>query len=138
MKRLQQPDGSFPWYSLGWSLAGLFFLLANGCADDGAKQKLEFGQQTVERGLAAWKAGKKPGDLKSAEAPIDFFDDDWNQSAKLIGYTIQESFIEPSDETARCSVLLQVQYENKPLRQVRCAYQIVTEPAVAVARDPMS
>ena len=138
MQRLRDADWSFRWYSLGWIIAGLFLLLAGGCSNDGAKQKLEFGQQTVERGLEAWKAGKKPADLKSAAAPIDFFDDDWNQSAKLIGYTIQESFIEPSDGTARCSVLLQVQYGNKPPRQVRCAYQIVAEPAVAVARDPMS
>jgi len=121
------------------ALAVLGALMVTGCGPSEVQQKLDFAQQTVKESLEAWKGGGSPEDLKSSDSPVEFYDDDWLAGAKLIDFEIGKVFLEPSDQTARCSVILTVQRRKKKASvKVGCTYQVVAEPAVVVARDPMS
>jgi hypothetical protein len=115
-------------------IVGLTF---SGCSDREAQQKIEFAESTVQRGLEFWQQGGKPAELEAESEPIEFFDDDWNRSAKLVDFEITQTYME-SDGTARCAVLLNVKYGKKEPVKVKCTYQIVTDPKVIVARDPMA
>ncbi len=112
-------------------------LAVAGCSDGKDLQKVEFASSTVQRALESWKQGAKPVDLRSAADPVDFHDDDWDRSAKLVDFEIRQTYME-SDGTARCAVSLTVQYGKKVPVKVKCTYQIVTEPEVIIGRDPMS
>ena len=123
---------NFRWFTT------LFLLLSCcGCSDNGKQAKLEFGEQTVREGLEVWKQGGQPSDLEARENPIEFHDDDWDVSAKLLEYEIQQSFVD-NDGWPRCLVKLKVQRGPDDPVEVRCAYQIISEPKVVVGRDPMS
>lgn len=108
-----------------------------GCGDSTDQKKIDSAKQIVAQGLDAWKAGQEMESLKSLEVPIDFYDDDWKKSAALVEYELGDSWVEV-DGTARCSVRLKVQYPGEEAREVVCSYQIVEEPGIKVARDPMS
>lgn len=108
-----------------------------GCSDQVAEEKINFAKQTVETALKTWQQGGKPEDLEQGTEPIEFHDDDWDRSARLIEYELRQSYME-TDGTARCAVRLKVQTDQKSPREIECTYQIVTEPKVIVARDPMS
>ena len=117
----------------------LAVLLVAGCSNRQVQQKLKFAEQTVQQSLEEWKSGGSPADLKLAEPPVDFHDDDWRAGAKLIDFEIRKIYLEPSDQTARCSATLTIQRRNeKTSSEVKCTYQVVSEPEVIVARDPMS
>lgn len=112
-------------------------VLVAGCGNREEQQKIEFASATVQHALTIWKQGGKPAALRSETEPIEFYDDDWDRSAKLLDYEIRQTYME-SDGTARCAVLLTVQFGRKPAVQVKCTYQIVTEPKVIIGRDPMA
>jgi len=112
-------------------------LLIAGCVNTEEQKKLEFARTTVEHALEAWQQGSKPAELESETEPVEFFDDDWNRSAKLLEFEIGQTYME-SDGTARCAVVLTVKRGKKAAVKVNCTYQIVTKPKVIVARDPMA
>lgn len=115
----------------------IIFLFVVGCSGSDEQAKLDFGEQTVRDCLETWKQGGLPSDLQSREVPIEFHDDDWELSAKLLNYEVQESFVD-HDGSARCLVKLKVQRGSASPVEVRCAYQIISEPKIVVGRDPMS
>lgn len=107
-----------------------------GCGPSEEQNKLEFAKSTVQRALDAWKNGETPTQLANATDPIEFYDDDWQQSGRLLDYEIRQLYMN-SDGTARCAVTLQVQYGNRSPMEVKCIYQVVADPRVRAARDPM-
>jgi hypothetical protein len=119
-------------------LSALVFLTAVGCGTPQERIILEQGTSLVEQSLRAWQDKKKPEDLKGGTPSISFFDDDWNRQATLLDYEILELFVEPTDGKARVGVLLKIRQANGRESQVRCAYQVVVEPEIVIARDPMS
>jgi hypothetical protein len=120
--------------------AGLILacLVISGCGNGEEQAKIDFAKSTVQRSLESWKLGSQPADLQTGSEPVEFYDDDWERSAKLLDFEIRQTYIEPSDGTARCEVLLTVKYPKQEAIKVRCAYQVVTDPNVKVARDPMA
>lgn len=118
-------------------LTGVLVSLLVGCGDQVGKAKMEAAEKMVRQGLEKWKAGADIKSTRSMDVPIEFYDDDWEASAKLINFEILNVFME-SDGTARCSVSLKVQYEDQEPKDVQCAYQIVDDPKIKIARDPMS
>ncbi|QEG23980.1 hypothetical protein MFFC18_38850 [Mariniblastus fucicola] len=112
-------------------------LLLTGCGNNEDQMKMEFAEATVKQSLEAWQQGKKPAELEAEEEPVRFFDDDWNLSNKLLDFEIRKTYME-SDGTARCAVTLTVQDRQGKRNEVKCTYQIVSDPKVVVARDPMS
>jgi hypothetical protein len=129
----------FPKLKLTVRYFGLLFVCftVTGCGDSEEQQKINFARSTVERGLECWKQGGKPAEVQTESEPVRFFDDDWERSAKLIDFEIIQTYLE-SDGTARCAVLLTVKYGKKEPVQVKCTYQIVTDPKIIVGRDPMA
>jgi hypothetical protein len=120
-----------------WNLLLSMLLLLGGCSNGDKQARLEFGEQTVRDCLEVWKKGGQPADLQASENPIEFHDDDWDASAELLDYEIQQSFVD-HDGSARCLVKLKVQRGSAGPVEVRCAYQIIREPKIIVGRDPMS
>lgn len=112
--------------------------LMPGCNNPSEKLILDQGRSLVEQGLQAWMDKKSPDDLKSLTPSITFFDDDWNRKAELLSYEFDEPFIEPSDGTARIVVFLKIREASGRQADVRCAYQVVVDPEIVIARDPMS
>jgi hypothetical protein len=129
----------FPTKNLMMRCSG--FLLAcvmlAGCGNNENQQKIEFASLTVQHALETWKQGGKPVELLSETVPVEFYDDDWDRSAKLLDFEIRQTYME-SDGTARCAVSLTVKYGKKAPVQVKCTYQIVTEPKIIIGRDPMA
>lgn len=117
---------------------GLACLLLGGCGNKEDQQKIEFASSTVQHALESWKAGSQPAELREGAAPVEFHDDDWERSAKLLDFEILNTYVEPSDGSARCTVMLTVKQDGRTSVQVKCTYQVITEPHVIVARDPMA
>jgi hypothetical protein len=115
----------------------ILLLFIAGCSSDDKQAKLDFAAQTVRDCLEVWKQGGMPAELRARDVPVEFHDDDWDASAKLLNYEIQESFVD-NDGSARCVVKLKVQRGSASPVDVRCAYQIISEPKIIVGRDPMS
>lgn len=75
--------------------------------------------------------------LDSPQA-IEFFDDDWNRSANLVEYSVQQTYYE-TNGTPRCAVDLVIKVGEQPPEQVRVTYEMVNkEGRLVIARDPMS
>lgn len=111
-------------------------LVVTGCGGEGQK-KIDFARTTVQRALETWQQGGTRAQLLEAQESIEFYDDDWERSAKLADFKIRKTYLE-SDGTARCAVTLTVKYGKRKPVVVNCTYQIVTEPNVIAARDPMA
>lgn len=108
-----------------------------GCQKQPGQEKMAKAKEIVTKGLSSWKSGEDIKSLRSLEEPIEFYDDDWEKSAKLVDFEVKQTFME-SDQSARCSVVLKVQYEGEDPKEVQCTYQVVDDPKIKVARDPMS
>ncbi len=110
-----------------------------GCGDGGAQQKLmDDAQKSVETALDVWRSGEKPASLLTGPQAIEFFDDDWNRSVKLVDYSIHLTYLE-TDGTPRCAVDLVLKTGNKPPESVRVTYEMANkEDRLVIARDPMS
>jgi len=123
---------------LFFGVASLVLLTAGGCGNRADQLLMEQGKSLVEQCLQAWLDKKTPEDLKGLSPSITFFDDDWNRKATLLSYEIIELFVEHSDGTPRVGVRLKIRQANGRDAEVRCAYQVVFEPEIVIARDPMS
>jgi hypothetical protein len=123
------------------TLARLLSLAATlataGCGDATPKQDLQLLQTSVQTALDAWKEGQRADVLKSQTPAIEFHDDDWQQSARLIDYQIVKIYPE-TDGTARCAVSLTLQRRGRQPEQVKATYQMNPEPKLIIARDPYS
>lgn len=125
----------------GLSIATLLIVLVptmTGCGGSADKTKIQQASRLVEECLNVWAEGKGAESLALLSPPIRFFDDDWNRSAKLIEYQIEQTFVERADETVRVVVRLKVRGTDGKESEVRCAYQVVVDPEIVIARDPMS
>lgn len=116
----------------------LILVSVTGCGNRETQQQLDVAEQTVRQSLEKWKSGVAAAELEQADPPVRFHDDDWLENAKLVEFEIRQSYLEPSDQTARCAVTLTIQRPGKRPSEVKCTYQVVTDPDVIVARDPMS
>jgi len=120
------------------AIQGVLVSALCGCGDGAAQQQLDLATQAVQAGLDAWKRGEKAATLKASPAAIDFFDDDWQGSARLVEYEVLTTYLE-TDGTPRCAVRLVVQRGTKPPEEVQVTYQLVTkENETVIARDPFS
>lgn len=128
------------WYSnrgVQWALGLLLVVPAWGCADTEGQKRLEFAQQTVQTALQAWQSGASAEQLQVGASPVEFHDDDWQLSAKLVSFELLKTYHD-TDGLPRCAVKLTVQSQNEEPREVRVTYQMVTTPRVIVSRDPFS
>lgn len=112
-------------------------LVLRGCGSAERKAQLEQAQQAVTIGLDAWKSGEKADALLARSPPIEFHDDDWQKSARLVSYEIALTYHD-TDGLPRCAAVLTVERASGQQAEVKVTYQIVTEPKVIIARDPMS
>jgi hypothetical protein len=108
-----------------------------GCGKAELKRQLGLATESVEAGLEAWKQGASAQTLTTRSTPIEFHDDDWQQSARLIDYEVVSAYHE-TDGTPRCAVLLTIESGQGEPRQLKVTYQVLTEPKVIIARDPFS
>lgn len=117
---------------------GVLVMAFSGCGDGGVQQSLDAAAQPVRTSLDTWKRGEKTGTLIAGPVAIEFFDDHWQRSARLVEYEVIKTYME-TDGTPRCAVRLVVQYGTKPPEEVRVTYQLVTkENQTIIARDPFS
>ena len=110
-----------------------------GCGDGGAQQNLmEEAQASVEAALDVWRSGEKPASLLTGSRPVEFFDDDWNRSVKLVDFSVHTTYLE-TDGTPRCAVDLVLKKGDQPPETVRVIYEMVNKDnRLVIGRDPMS
>jgi hypothetical protein len=108
-----------------------------GCGDLQSKQELQLLEESVTAALEAWKRGERADALKSRTPPIEFYDDDWQRSARLVDYQVVKLYPE-TDGSARCAVSLTVQRRGRQPVQVQATYQMSHKPHLVIARDPYS
>lgn len=127
------------WLRLRW-IAAVYLcpLLFAGCGDAGNEAALAAAQQSVRTALEAWQRGESPVALNAAPTAIEFFDDDWNRSARLLEFEIFQTYME-TDRTPRCAVALSIQAGEQPQEKIQVTYQVVAKDGkVVIARDPFS
>ena len=112
-------------------------LVCGGCGDAEAQKQLDLAKQSVQTALDAWKRGDSWESLKTAATPIEFHDDDWQASAKLLEFELLNTYPD-TDKLPRCAVRLKIQHDKKDPVDLNVTYQIVTTPKIIVARDPFS
>lgn len=105
--------------------AGILILAFSGCGDGGVQQSLDAAAQSVRTSLDTWKRGEKAGTPIAGPVAIEFFDDHWQRSARLVEYEVIKTYME-TDATPRCVVRLVVQYGTKPPEEVQVTYQLTS------------
>lgn len=107
-----------------------------GCSQDRSQESLVLAQKSVQVALDTWKRGDPVTTLKTGAVPIEFFDDDWQRSARLVAYEVKSTYTE-TDGTPRCAVNLQVQYGASTAQQVQVTYQVINkDQTIMIARNP--
>lgn len=120
-----------------WSVGLLFLFACIGCGDAEAQKQLDLAKQSVQSALDTWKRGESAESLKTGTSPVEFHDDDWQKSARLLEYEVLHVYPD-TDKLPRCAVRLVIQQGKQEPTELKVTYQIVTTPRIIVARDPFS
>ena len=120
-----------------WSVGLLILLACIGCGDAEAQKQLDLAKQTVQSALDTWKRGESAETLKTGTNPVEFHDDDWQKSARLLEYELLNVYPD-TDKLPRCAVRLVIQHRKQEPAVLKVTYQIVTTPKIIVGRDPFS
>ena len=108
-------------------------LLAPGCSpgpQKAAAVDAEQARQALGTALDAWKAGKKPGDLKSGSPPITVQDLDWEGGAKLTSYELAG---EGTLDNANLRIPVVLMIAGGQPKEV--SYVVGTSPSITVFRE---
>jgi hypothetical protein len=122
---------------LSWLPELMIGFVLVGCAERMDREFLELATHSVQRGLETWKRGERADALRTGATPIEFHDDDWQKSARLVDFQLLKSYVE-TDGSPRCAAALVIQYRNRQPQRIRVTYEIVRRSTVIVARDPFS
>jgi hypothetical protein len=115
----------------------LALLIVGGCNNTDGEQ-LDASTQLIQVAFEAWQRGEKASSLQSGSPSVQFHDDDWERSARLVEFKIVKTYME-TDDTPRCAVEFSVQYGKKPPESRQATYQLVKKGDMTViARDPFS
>jgi len=89
-----------------WAIAFATMGIGFGCGCDGpsANPTAADARASLESALAAWRDGKKPTDLASAEPPILMVDGEWTKGGRLADFEVLRE--EPSESDKRFVVKL--------------------------------
>jgi hypothetical protein len=115
-------------------LAAFAAVAVAGCGD--SNQDLDVAEQSVRAGLDAWQRGELPETLKQRETPIEFHDDDWQSGARLIDFTVENSYRD-SAGGPRCTVQLTIELDGRSETK-SVVYEAKVGSTVVVTRDPYS
>ncbi|MFM2096549.1 MAG: hypothetical protein RIS70_3673 [Planctomycetota bacterium] len=125
------------------AVAALLIATMAGCGKSDDAQKMATAKESTEAAMNAWKQEQPPPTTPAivvnvGSTPVEFFDEDRQAGAKLIEYQLLAIYIDP-DQTARCSVELNLQRTNGVAEKINVTYQVVSkEQKVVIARDPFS
>lgn len=108
-------------------------LLAPGCSPGpsrAAPVDAEQARQALNTALDAWKAGKKPADLKTGSPAITVQDMDWEGGAKLDSYELAG---EGAMDNANLRIPVVLMIAGNPPKEV--SYVVGTSPSITVFRE---
>ena len=94
-------------------------------ADEGAK--------ALRTALEAWKSGKPPEELRSANPSIVMNEDDWRTGKRLLGYKVEEVAL--SGRQIRATVQIKLEDRDGKTRDQKAVYIIDTTPRLVIVRD---
>ncbi|MBI3866214.1 MAG: hypothetical protein HY290_30410 [Planctomycetia bacterium] len=83
--------------------------------------------------LEAWKAGKKPADLKGEKPAYHVGDEDWEAGKSLKAFAATEDPVEVGGHW-RVSAVLTLLADGRNEEQKQVAYSVTVEPAITVIR----
>ncbi len=86
------------------ALAIAIALLGVSCNDPSLNPQLSDARASLQTALEAWRSGKSPRDLESAQPPIHIIESEWTNGQKLSEFQILRE--EPSDADKRFAVKL--------------------------------
>lgn len=125
------------------AIAVVVMATITGCGKSDDAQKMATAKESTEAAMNAWKQEQPPPTTPAivvnvGSTPVEFFDEDRQAGAKLIEYQLLAVYIDP-DQTARCSVELNLQRTNGVTEKINVTYQVVLkDQKVVIARDPFS
>lgn len=116
--------------------AAIVVFVSSGCGFPQAK--LDEAKAIVEKGLAAWKEGKKPDSL----APVDFHDDYWAQGFALASSEVKTTYYDDASQMVRCEVNLTLRPpvlrgKQQPEQSAVVVYDVKLGPPAKVSTQAM-
>lgn len=118
-------------FGLGLSL---WLLLLAGCGKATPTADIQWAESTIAAALAKWKQGGRPEALTKQATPVQFQDQDWQQSLKLLDYSVKEVSTQ-EDGLLRCQVRLSLQDRQGKTVEKDIVY-IADRARGVIGRDP--
>ncbi|MFN0051293.1 MAG: hypothetical protein ACKV0T_03830 [Planctomycetales bacterium] len=116
-------------------LVSLAAITLAGCGPGQASPKgsTEDVTKVLSVALDAWKAGKKPDELRSEKPAVNIADQDWQAGLALKEYQVSGSPVKYGGNW-RVSAVLTLTDERQSALQKQVAYDVTIQPAITILR----